>query len=423
MHSHYIFVTIYITNKGGGLVLKEISFIHAADLHIDSPFQGLSEAPNRIFKEIRESTFLALDKLVHTAIEKEVDFVLLVGDLFDHEIQSLKAQIRLRQAFEKLARHHIDVFLSYGNHDYLSGNVHSVSFPDNVHVFPSEKVQYIPYKKSGESLAHIYGFSYVQRVIKENKAKEYKVENPSVPFHIATLHGSIKSNKDHDVYAPFTIGDLRRESFDYWALGHIHKAQELDGEPPIVYAGNTQGRHRLEDGEKGCYHVTLSEKGAELEFIPLQAIKFQAMKLDLKSYGDMYEAKQDFLDKLTRATSNTPLLIDLTVKNSDTLAFENEEEIAEFLELVHEETVEKRLWQYVFRLELEEIDHDRLTLGEHFISELLKQFEHLDVSHSLEDLLGHRLGKKHIQSFTDEEKERIKDKSEAYLLKSLQDKG
>src|SRR5699024_9444337 len=115
--------------------------------------------------------------------------------------------------------------------------------------------------------------------------------------------------------------------------------------------------------------------------------------------------------------------IDLTVKNSDTLAFENEEEIAEFLELVHEETVEKRLWQYVFRLELEEIDHDRLTLGEHFISELLKQFEHLDVSHSLEDLLGHRLGKKHIQSFTDEEKERIKDKSEAYLLKSLQDKG
>src|SRR5690625_3427526 len=96
---------------------NKISFIHAADLHLDSPFKGLTDLPEEIFTKVKESTFEALENLVQTAIDRKVDFILLVGDLFDHERQSLKAQVRLRRAFEDLMEHEINVYLSYGNHD------------------------------------------------------------------------------------------------------------------------------------------------------------------------------------------------------------------------------------------------------------------------------------------------------------------
>src|SRR5690625_4101688 len=177
---------------------NSISFIHAADLHLDSPFKGLTHIPDSIFYDVRESTFTALDNLVTTAINKQVDFVLLVGDLFDNENQSLKAQVRLRKAFEKLKSHHINVYLSFGNHDYINGNIHPIVYPDNVYIFPNENITAVNFKKNNEPVASIYGFSYENRSLKKNKANNYKIQNRAIPFHIAMLHGTINGNKDHD---------------------------------------------------------------------------------------------------------------------------------------------------------------------------------------------------------------------------------
>lgn len=107
---------------------RNVTFIHAADLHLDSPFKGLSKTSSpHLFQEIKNSTFTALDNLVEAAVLHNVDFVLITGDLFEHENQSLKAQIRLRNAFEKLKDYKINVYLSFGNHDYISGNIHKVT--------------------------------------------------------------------------------------------------------------------------------------------------------------------------------------------------------------------------------------------------------------------------------------------------------
>lgn len=129
-----------------------VTFIHAADLHLDSLFKGLRHVPANIFKEIQESTFTALNHLVDEAINNNVDFVLLAGDLYDHESQSLKAQIRLRRAFERLAEQNIDVFLSYGNHDFMKGDSFDVEYPDNVHIFSEERVTCIPFYKTVKQL-------------------------------------------------------------------------------------------------------------------------------------------------------------------------------------------------------------------------------------------------------------------------------
>lgn len=177
---------------------KQISFIHAADLHLDSPFSGLAHLPESIFQAVRESTFQALERLVTTAIDRQVDFVLIVGDLFDNERQSLKAQIKLRDAFEKLKKHEINVYVSYGNHDHINGNIHPVTYPDNVFIFSSEQVRSFIFTKNNKEIAEIAGFSYENRAVTENKVNEYKIKNKSIAFHIAMLHGSLQSNTDHD---------------------------------------------------------------------------------------------------------------------------------------------------------------------------------------------------------------------------------
>src|SRR5699024_1547924 len=151
------------------------------------------------------------------------------------------------------------VYLSYGNHDYVSGNKLRLSFPENVHVFPNENIQSFLYENNKEPLAKIYGFSYENRVVLENKESQYEVVDSSVPFHIGTLHGSLDGLEGHDPYAPFHLTDLKAKAMQYWALGHIHQRQIISENPHIIYPGNIQGRHRNEAGEKGCYYVQMTE--------------------------------------------------------------------------------------------------------------------------------------------------------------------
>src|SRR5699024_7922919 len=177
-----ILYTCYDRNNKNhnGDTMKKITFMHAADLHLDSPFKGLTQLPSSLVEEVRQSTFHAFDTLINKAIDYQIDFLLLVGDLFDHEEQSLKAQIHLRNAFLKLQTNHMQVYLSYGNHDFIHKNNHQVTFPENVSVFKSEQVQSFFYERDGERLAEINGFSYESRAVTESKIDEYPSRNQNV---------------------------------------------------------------------------------------------------------------------------------------------------------------------------------------------------------------------------------------------------
>lgn len=398
---------------------KQISFIHAADLHLDSPFQGLSTAPEHIFNDIRRSTFTALNELVHVAIEKEVDFVLLVGDLFDNESQSLQAQIRLRTACEQLAEKNISVYLSYGNHDHIQGNTYSVTFPDNVFVFPNEDVSHFTYYKEGQRLAQIYGFSYEGRAVRENKTLSYQIHDEQIPFHIATLHGSIRGNTEHDVYAPFQIRDLLQEPFTYWALGHIHKRQILRSNPPIVYPGNTQGRHRKEIGQKGCYYVTLTETDETLTFIPLQAIKFTSITIDLADVSEIHEVEEVILQKIEALESEKPLLIDLTLKNTDHLQLADHHEITDFVDIIHDSITDQKNWRYIYSTAVKNYTDTEPVIGSDFIGQLAKQFEEVQLHDVLASLYDHRQARKYLQRLTNEEQQSIKEEAKQLLFHKL----
>ncbi|EFS8542982.1 exonuclease SbcCD subunit D [Listeria monocytogenes] len=266
--------------------MKEIQFLHMADLHLDSPFIGLSTLPQPLFSAIQESTFQSLERITTVAIKEAVDFVLIAGDIYDSEDQSVRAQARFAKEMKRLEAANIPVFMIHGNHDFIEKHKEKLALPSNVHVF-SEQVEVMSHKTATGVSVNIYGFSYNERHIRSSRVGEYKIQGDA-DFHIALLHGSeVSSSEEHDVYAPFRVQEISRKGFDYWALGHIHKRQLLAESPSIYYPGNIQGRNRKESGEKGSSIITLSEASTTIDFIGTSPIIWEEAVITLPENSEI----------------------------------------------------------------------------------------------------------------------------------------
>lgn len=261
--------------------MSTIRFIHTADLHLDSPFKGMTAMPAERLSRLRDSTFTAFSKLIDYALASKPDFVLIAGDIYDGENRSLRAQLKFKEGMDKLNSAGIPVFLSHGNHDHLGGKWTRFELPSNVFAF-GRTVEKAQLTVEGHPVS-IYGFSYQERHIREKMIDHYPQADDPDAFHVGMLHGSLAGDETHAVYAPFTKSELLAKQYDYWALGHIHLRQQLHEEPPIVYPGNTQGRHRNERGEKGFYEVSLAKNGTSLKFIPTSVIVFD--RVDVSCTG------------------------------------------------------------------------------------------------------------------------------------------
>ncbi|EBF5116647.1 exonuclease SbcCD subunit D [Listeria monocytogenes] len=266
--------------------MKEIQFLHMADLHLDSPFIGLSTLPQPLFSAIQESTFQSLERITTVAIKEAVDFVLIAGDIYDSEDQSVRAQARFAKEMKRLESANIPVFMIHGNHDFIEKHKEKLALPSNVHVF-SEQVEIMSHKTATGVSVNIYGFSYNERHIRSSRVGEYKIQGDA-DFHIALLHGSeVSSSEEHDVYAPFRVQEISKKGFDYWALGHIHKRQLLAESPSIYYPGNIQGRNRKESGEKGASIITLSEASTTIDFIGTSPIIWEEAVITLPENSEI----------------------------------------------------------------------------------------------------------------------------------------
>ncbi|EAC6217326.1 exonuclease SbcCD subunit D [Listeria monocytogenes] len=266
--------------------MKEIQFLHMADLHLDSPFIGLSTLPQPLFSAIQESTFQSLERITTVAIKEAVDFVLIAGDIYDSEDQSVRAQARFSKEMKRLEVANIPVFMIHGNHDFIEKHKEKLTLPSNVHVF-SEQVEVMSHKTATGVSVNIYGFSYNERHIRSSRVDKYKIQG-NADFHIALLHGSeVSSSEEHDVYAPFRVQEISKKGFDYWALGHIHKRQLLAESPSIYYPGNIQGRNRKESGENGASIITLSEASTTIDFIGTSPIIWEEAVITLPENSEI----------------------------------------------------------------------------------------------------------------------------------------
>jgi exonuclease SbcD len=261
--------------------MEALRFIHAADLHLDSPFRGVGNVSPELREQLQASTMGALERIVDHTIRVKADFLLLAGDLYDSRDRSLRALLTFRRQMERLAERDISVFIVHGNHDPLNGWGSEFQLPPNVTTF-SGRTDTEAFIRRGKEVASITGVSYTRERVMENLAASFKSTSNS-PYSVALLHANVGGQTGHADYAPATLDELSGAGFDYWALGHVHARSVLATEPAtIVYPGNPQGRHAREKGPRGCYQVDVDTHGrAHLEFIETNVVRWAHLEISI----------------------------------------------------------------------------------------------------------------------------------------------
>ncbi len=259
-------------------------FVHAADLHIDSPFTGLLEVAPEIAERLQDATFQAFRNLIDLCIREKVAFLVIAGDVYDGADRSVRAQLRFRDGLARLQENGIPSFIAHGNHDPLDGWASSIEMPGSATIFGSEPSWADARDRDGTLLARVQGVSYPTRVMEENLALRFAAPPPDGVFSIGVLHCNVGGNVAHDNYAPCSVDDLATVGIDYWALGHVHARQILSEQAPaIVYPGNLQGRHVNEPGPRGAVVVDVDVAGRiETRFVPLDVVRWQILEIDIQ---------------------------------------------------------------------------------------------------------------------------------------------
>lgn len=228
-----------------------MKFIHAADIHLDSPLVGLQLYEGAPVEEIRGATRRALENLVDLAAAEKVDFVLLAGDLYDGDWKDYNTGLFLSNQMTRLREEGIRVFIISGNHDAASQITKHLRIPDNVKAFSVRNPETVRIDEIGLA---IHGQGYASRAVTDDLAVGYPPAS-SHHFNIGLLHTSLDGREGHESYAPASVGSLLSKGYDYWALGHVHAREIVREEPWVVFPGNIQGRHIRETGPKGCMLV------------------------------------------------------------------------------------------------------------------------------------------------------------------------
>lgn len=273
-------------------------FIHTADLHLDSPLQGLEIHEGAPVKTLRGATRRAFENLVDLAIKESVDFLLIAGDIYDGDWKDYNTGLFFRGQMVRLKDKGIPVFVISGNHDAASVISKKLALPENVREFSTRTAESL--EVEGNPVV-VHGRGFPHRAVPENLALEYP---PAVSgkFNIGLLHTSLIGAPGHDTYAPCSVQDLRAKGYGYWALGHIHQPAVVSKEPWIVFAGNCQGRHARETGPRGCSLVTVNDalEVASVESQTLDVVRWSVIEADLSGV----EREPDALRRVSAALSD-----------------------------------------------------------------------------------------------------------------------
>ena len=265
-------------------------FIHAADPHLDSPLRGLEAHEGAPIDVLRGATRRAFENLIQLAIDEEVAFLVIAGDVYDGDWKDYSTGLFFRRQMARLNDKGIRVFLIAGNHDAASVISKKLALPENVHVFSTRSAE----SKEVDGLPLvIHGRGFPHRAVPENIAIDYP-DAFSGKFNLGLLHTSLTGRPGHDTYAPCSEADLRGKGYGYWALGHIHQPEIISEEPWIVYAGNCQGRHARETGARGCRLVTVNDslEVDGVDWHPLDVLRWQVLEVDLGGVEKMSDVLQ-----------------------------------------------------------------------------------------------------------------------------------
>lgn len=266
--------------------MNSFKFIHAADIHLGKKLAYSGEPKAELQAIFKNAEQKALSRMVDLAVEQEVDFIIIAGDLYDLESRSVKASRFFKNQCLRLEKNGIDLYVISGNHDPAGRKNEPFEPAANVKFFSSEEVELQEFYKDEELSARVLGQSYRQRFEDRSMYNYYTAEDKSV-FNIGILHTEL--NADSRRYVPVNKSQLlSKNEIHYWALGHIHQQQRLNEKPAVYYPGTIQGRDITEIGDKG---VILAEVEQNLDykssFIPLSELNYKKVVINLKNHEQL----------------------------------------------------------------------------------------------------------------------------------------
>ena len=261
-----------------------MKFIHAADIHLDSPLAGLAAYKDAPADRLRTVTRDAFTRLVDLAIEEAVDFMIIAGDLYDGGWKDFNTGHFFCRCMGRLRQAGIPVFLLHGNHDAESDMTKRLVLPDNVRVFGSRKAETFLLDSLRVAL---HGRSFREAATEKNLAAGYPAPVEGW-LNIGVLHTALEGYAAHARYAPCSLAELVAKGYDYWALGHVHEHAVLHRDPWVVFPGNLQGRHIRETGARGAMRVEADAGGIRsVERLLVDVLRWEHLEVDVSADGDL----------------------------------------------------------------------------------------------------------------------------------------
>lgn len=288
-----------------------MKFIHAADIHLDSPLSGLAAYKDAPADLLRTVTRDAFTKLVDEAIEEAVDFMVIAGDLYDGSWKDYNTGHFFCREMGRLNKVGIPVYLLFGNHDADSEMTKRLTLPPNVYLFESRKANTF---LIDELKVALHGRSYKDAATLENLAATYP--DPVAGWlNIGVLHTALEGNSEHANYAPCSLAELNAKSYQYWALGHVHEHAILQKSPWVVFPGNLQGRHIRETGERGAILVTADENSIQtVERLLVDVLRWHVVNVDASDANTLGEVVRLVGRAFEQLIDKTPDKIYLSVR-------------------------------------------------------------------------------------------------------------
>jgi len=297
--------------------VRSVRFIHAADIHLDSPLTGLSAYADAPVDRLRTATRDAFARLIGLAIDEGVDFMIIAGDLYDGNWKDHNTGLYYAGQMGRLKRAGIPVYLLYGNHDAESQMTRKLQLPDNVFVFDTRKAS--TFIHEGLNLA-LHGRGFKVAATTENLVATYPDPVPG-KFNIGVLHTALEGNAMHASYAPCSLDELHAKGYQYWALGHVHEYSLWRGDSVVVFPGNLQGRNIRETGPRGAVLVECDDVGnVAVERVLVDVLRWARLDVDAsacRSFTDVGRAIGSALEGLAQGGDEAlPLAVRVTVSGS-----------------------------------------------------------------------------------------------------------
>ncbi|MDO5580011.1 MAG: DNA repair exonuclease [Planctomycetia bacterium] len=252
------------------MTAQPFRFIHAADLHIELPVNGLLESPSHLEDRILDAPRLAAERMFRFAAEEKVDFVVLSGDIIDPQITGPWGLLFLIDEFKKLEAEHIPVYWAGGKADSPENIPAAFQFPSNVHIFSVGKAEEFFFQKDGVPIARILGTSAGRQTM-SFRPPELTHDSEGI-YTICAFHGKVLPES------------VRGDGIQYWALGGGHRREFLMKNPVIIhYPGVNLARSPEETGDYGFSLVEVNEFGrAKVDLVKTSPLRWQTERLAIR---------------------------------------------------------------------------------------------------------------------------------------------